>query len=335
VFNFTNVIGTSLADSIKGNALNNYLDGKSGNDTLIGGVGADTLQGGIGIDTASYASASGAINVSLSTGKGTLGDAKDDVLLSIENVTGSGFDDNITGSALANTLDGGVGEDILSGAGGNDSLLGGDGNDNLTGGADADTLNGGNGTDTASYSSAVTVSLTTGTGTLGEAIGDVLSNIENLTGSNSSDSLTGSSVSNALVGNGGNDTLTGLGGKDTLTGGSGRDKFGYKILGDSLFANFDVVKDFKAVDDYFLIASKPSSFVFSNVGTVSALTLTGIGAKLTSTTFKASNAAQFSFGARSFVAINNSLGGFLSTTDAIIEVTGLSGTLTAGNFVIA
>ena len=342
VFNFTNVIGTSLADSITGNDKDNYLDGKSGNDTLIGGIGADTLQGGIGIDTASYVFASAGISVNLTTGKGTLGEANGDVLLNIENVTGSAFADNITGNNLANTLDGGAGADILSGGGGNDSLLGGDSNDNLTGGLGADNLNGGNGTDTASYSSAtsaVTVSLTTGTGTLGEAAGDVLSNIENLTGSNSSDSLTGNSVSNVLIGNGGNDTLTGLGGKDTLTGGSGRDKFGYKTLGDSLLANFDVVKDFKAVDDYFLIASKPANFVFSNLGTVSALTQDKIDDKLTATTFKASNAAQFSFGsgssARLFVAINNSIGGFLSTTDAIIEVTGLSGTLTAANFVIA
>lgn len=342
VFNFTNVIGTSLADSITGNDKDNYLDGKSGNDTLIGGIGADTLQGGIGIDTASYVFASAGISVNLTTGKGTLGEANGDVLLNIENVTGSAFADNITGNNLANTLDGGAGADILSGGGGNDSLLGGDSNDNLTGGLGADNLNGGNGTDTASYSSAtsaVTVSLTTGTGTLGEAAGDVLSNIENLTGSNSSDSLTGNSVSNVLIGNGGNDTLTGLGGKDTLTGGSGRDKFGYKTLTDSWLANFDVVKDFKAVDDYFLIASKPANFVFSNLGTVSALTQDKIDDKLTATTFKASNAAQFSFGsgssARLFVAINNSIGGFLSTTDAIIEVTGLSGTLTAANFVIA
>ena len=342
VFNFTNVIGTSLADSITGNDKDNYLDGKSGNDTLIGGIGADTLQGGIGIDTASYVFASAGISVNLTTGKGTLGEANGDVLLNIENVTGSAFADNITGNNLANTLDGGAGADILSGGGGNDSLLGGDSNDNLTGGLGADNLNGGNGTDTASYSSAtsaVTVSLTTGTGTLGEAAGDVISNIENLTGSNSSDSLTGNSVSNVLIGNGGNDTLTGLGGKDTLTGGSGRDKFGYKTLTDSWLANFDVVKDFKAVDDYFLIASKPANFVFSNLGTVSALTQDKIDDKLTATTFKASNAAQFSFGsgssARLFVAINNSIGGFLSTTDAIIEVTGLSGTLTAANFVIA
>ena len=61
-------------------------------------------------------------------------------------------------------------------SGGNDTLIGG-----------ADTLDGGDGTDTASYegsSAAVTVSLVAGaTNTGGDAEGDTLSNIENLTGS--------------------------------------------------------------------------------------------------------------------------------------------------------
>ena len=48
----------------------------------------------------------------------------------------------------------------------------------LTGGAGADTLDGGGGVDTASYATSaagVTVSLTTGTGSGGDAEGDTLS----------------------------------------------------------------------------------------------------------------------------------------------------------------
>ncbi|MFM7441217.1 MAG: bluetail domain-containing putative surface protein, partial [Snowella sp.] len=51
--------------------------------------------------------------------------------------------------------------------------------------------------------------------------------------------------------------------------------------------------------------------------------------------FGTNSAAQFTFGTRSFVAINDGTAGFSQTTDAIIEITGLTGTLGLGNFVIA
>ena len=72
--------------------------------------------------------------------------------------------------------------------------------------------------------------------------------------------------------------------------------------------------------------------MFSNAGTVAALDATSIAAKLTNTTFTANSAAQFSFGSRTFVAINDATAGFGATTDAIIEVTGLTGTLGLNNF---
>jgi hypothetical protein len=51
--------------------------------------------------------------------------------------------------------------------------------------------------------------------------------------------------------------------------------------------------------------------------------------------FTANSAARFTFGTRTFVAINDATAGFSATTDAIIEVTGLTGTLTVNNFTIA
>jgi len=50
---------------------------------------------------------------------------------------------------------------------------------------------------------------------------------------------------------------------------------------------------------------------------------------------KYNSAASFTFGTRTFVAINDATSGFSQTTDAIIEITGLTGTLGLGNFVIA
>ncbi|MEN9896166.1 MAG: hypothetical protein RIR97_2018, partial [Pseudomonadota bacterium] len=109
-----------------------------------------------------------------------------------------------------------------------DTLTGGDGNDHLKGGAGADVLSGGAGTDMADYStsgSGVTLDLLQGTGTGGEAQGDSLSGIENITGSNYDDVLTGDGNVNALYGGSGNDTLNGGGGADFLSGGDGNDLF--------------------------------------------------------------------------------------------------------------
>ena len=65
---------------------------------------------------------------------------------------------------------------------------------------------------------------------------------------------------------------------------------------------------------------------------MATLDATGIAARLTTATFTANSAAQFTFGTRSFVAINDGTAGFSATTDAIIEVTGLTGTLGNSNF---
>ncbi|PPJ63757.1 bluetail domain-containing putative surface protein [Cuspidothrix issatschenkoi] len=54
----------------------------------------------------------------------------------------------------------------------------------------------------------------------------------------------------------------------------------------------------------------------------------------TTTTEKDIIDAQFSFGQRTFVAINDTTAGFNAATDAIIEVTGLTGILNVNNFVI-
>ena len=72
---------------------------------------------------------------------------------------------------------------------------------------------------------AVTVSLATGTGLGGEAAGDVLANVENVTGSAAGDRLTGDGNGNVPRGNAGNDTLIGGAGADSLGGGGNTDRF--------------------------------------------------------------------------------------------------------------
>jgi len=229
--NIENLTGSNHADTLTGDAGANVLSGGSGNDLLEGGGGADTLDGGAGDDTASYAGSSAGVTIDLrpTTGTGSGGDAEGDVLLNIENVTGSASGDTLFGDGGANILDGGNGNDSFVGGAGDDTILGGNGNDTLRGQAGADALNGGDGFDTVRYdwdAGPVTVDLgaTSGPhGTAGDATGDTLISIEQIYGTALGDSITGDTNGNTLWGEGGNDTLNGAGGNDTLDGGAGID----------------------------------------------------------------------------------------------------------------
>ncbi|WP_376094551.1 SdrD B-like domain-containing protein [Roseomonas sp. CCTCC AB2023176] len=137
--------GTAAGDLMRGNAGNDWLMGRDGNDTLDGGSGADWLLGGNGTDTVTYAGATAGVAVSLAASpiNGTAGDARGDVLIGVENLTGSAYADTMSGDAGANLIDGGAGNDLLDGGAGGDTLLGGAGKDTLLGGLGADVLTGG------------------------------------------------------------------------------------------------------------------------------------------------------------------------------------------------
>jgi Ca2+-binding RTX toxin-like protein len=134
-------------DTLNGGTGDDRLDGGAGNDTLGGGLGNDVIAGDAGTDTVTYADATGAVSVNLTTGTAT-GAAGNDTLRTLENVTGSSFNDTITGSTGDNVLSGGAGNDSISAGAGNDTALGGDGNDTLDGGDGNDVVSGGAGTDT-------------------------------------------------------------------------------------------------------------------------------------------------------------------------------------------
>ena len=236
-----NLIGSDNNDTLIGSSDNNRLEGGKGddwieggdgtdtllggegNDTLLGGAGPDSLDGGAGNDTASYDGASAAVAVSLTTGRGTAGDALSDTLTSIENLIGSSYNDTLTGNAVANKIEGGVGDDFLVGMGG------------------GDTLDGGAGVDTVSYAwliagGGVNVDLSASgvNATLPDGPNDTLTNIENLIGSRNNDTLRGDISANRLEGGQGNDTLEGGGGADQLIGGEGRDTASYEHAGSAV-----------------------------------------------------------------------------------------------------
>lgn len=287
-------------DFLHGGAGNDQMWGNDGNDIFDGGAGADMFAGGAGIDTVRYDGSTVGVQIDLAHDMASGGDASGDAFNSIETIVGSRFDDTITGDAAANNLFGGAGKDVLHGLGGNDVLSGGDGHDFLTGGNDhdvlhggagndqlwgnagndildggagADMLAGGAGRDTADYSTspaAVTVNLVVGTGQGGDAEGDTINSMENLTGSAFDDTLIGDAAGNHLVGGAGNDlldgganndTLEGGTGDDTLIGGSGQDvmyggtgvdRFLFKSVADSPSSAPDTIVDFSPAEGDFI-----------------------------------------------------------------------------------
>ena len=57
------------------------------------------------------------------------------------------------------------------------------------------------------------------------------------------------------------------------------------------------------------------------------LTTNDIGNLLNATNFKAQGASAFTYGSRTFIALNNDTAGFQSSSDDIVEITGYSGDL--------
>lgn len=232
------VNGLGGNDIINGLAGNDTLNGGEGDDILIGGAGSDLLDGGTGTDTASYEGSTNRVVINMATDSVTSGHATGDSFTSIENITGTQFNDTITGDGGANVITGGAGFDILSGFNGDDTIYGGSQNDFITGGTGADHIDGGAGDDFARYntsSTAVNINLEAGTASGGDAQGDTLVNIERLFGSNHNDVLTGDANNNFLMGSAGDDTLDGGAGIDKLFGGTGADSFVFSAGDDFVY----------------------------------------------------------------------------------------------------
>ncbi|EFL88196.1 tandem-95 repeat protein [Ahrensia sp. R2A130] len=203
------LVGNDGDDTLDGRSGNDDLSGGKGDDVLTGGDGADVIAGGDGNDTASYELSAEAVSVSLQNGTAAGSDAHGDTLTSIENLTGSAFNDDLQGGDGTNILIGGRGDDVLRGMAGDDLLIGGRG---------ADTLSGGAGIDIADYTlsaEGVTVDMADGAAGGGDATGDTFDGIEVIQGSYHNDILRGDGTDNMLRGGLGEDVLDGRGGFDT------------------------------------------------------------------------------------------------------------------------
>lgn len=219
------------------------LTGGSGPDVLAGGPAADQINGGAGLDIASYAGYTAAVTV-------TLDGVANDGAPGIDGGTTAGGDavaanvEGAEGGKGNDTLRGNNGPNQLFGDGGTDLLAASGGNDLLEGGTEPDTFGGGSGIDTVSYADHVFSSTIVkkggaiatldgrandgvpgldGGGT-NNGVDDIRTDVENLEGSNGSDTLVGNSDRNMLVGDPASAVSSGLGtGNDKLTALDGDD----------------------------------------------------------------------------------------------------------------
>ena len=211
------VVGSRFDDTLTGNSGDNVFRGLDGNDTIDGGNGSDWISyseamivnntatgssNGITVDLSSAKDANGYISVTVADGNELLATAGTDKLKSIENITGTIYNDTLIGDAGDNTLQGFGGNDVLKGGAGNDT---------------ADFKWNGSGiTATLNDSGINNDSIQNGT-VLSSSGNDALYGIESIRGSEFADTITGSSGANTIDGGAGNDTLDGGGGIDTLS----------------------------------------------------------------------------------------------------------------------
>jgi Ca2+-binding RTX toxin-like protein len=308
-----------------GNAGNNEIRGNSGNNRLSGGGGYDKLIGGLGDDTYVVSKTTSFEPTPTITENANEGTDTVEFASTATSDSYSLFDNNL--------------ENLIITGSGNHNGYGNDSNNVISGNSGNNYLSGNGGIDTVSYADApgpagVTVSLTNFGGSASGWGTDSLYGFENIIGSSFNDTLSGDSASN---------TLTGNAGKDTITGNGGSDKFDYRTLSHSALATFDRITDFDATTtgDRFLVGTARAGYLnggqVSTLLTDAALTTAAISNKLTTTNFLANFAATITMGSgvtsRTFVVINNPIAGYSAVDDALVEVTGFSGTFNTSQFV--
>ncbi len=212
------LVGTRLADTLEGKGGsdtifggdgNDIIRGGSGDDVIVGGQGSDELDGGEGVDTANYQSSDHGVVVDMlaSSASSVDQDAAGDVLINLENLTGSKFADQLWGDNGGNRLDGYEGGDNLIGRGGNDTYI-------FDSAADRAVEVSGEGVDLIQSSVSV-------------VLADFVENLS-LAGAVNIDA-SGNGLNNLISGNSADNIINGRGGIDVLTGGAGNDTFVFDV----------------------------------------------------------------------------------------------------------
>lgn len=188
------VIGSGVADRLRGTAGpdvicglggDDVIDGLGGDDVILGGSGGDRIVGGDGDD----------------------------------RLFGESGADVAYGTDGADVLEGGTGDDTLSGGAGADRIAGGDGADVAYGGADDDVIYGQKGADRL-FGNAGDDRISAGdeNDSVDGGSGD-----DRIWGGLGDDALFGTSGADVIYAGPGDDRLSGGGDADALVGGSGND----------------------------------------------------------------------------------------------------------------
>jgi Ca2+-binding RTX toxin-like protein len=205
-------IGSSAANSLRGNSSNNLLSGLAGADTMSGGLGNDIYTVDDSMDIVIEPKNQGIDLVESVISYSLTNNVENLILIGSLAINGAGnqLNNRITGNRNNNILSGADGFDILNGGDGADTLIGGNGDDIYIVDGSTDTIveTSDGGKDTVE--SSVTYSL-----------GNFIENLT-LTGPLNVNGF-GNLLNNVIKGNSGDNTLNGWGGKDTLIGGSGND----------------------------------------------------------------------------------------------------------------
>ena len=217
--------------------------GSDGNDTFEAGVQADTVDGGAGFDTIRYALSHSAVRVDLGDDDNNSGAAEGFVLVNLEGIVGTAFDDHLAGDDAGNILSGMLGDDAIHGRGGSDWITPGGGSDTVDGGAGRDMVSFVDLADTAGRSNLdyrLDIDLSAGSAVShdgGERI--LLSDVERVTGTIYADRIKGDAGDNELRGLGDYDWFVATGGADSYDGGTGRDVISYVEAGSGVTVDLD------------------------------------------------------------------------------------------------
>lgn len=157
-----------------------------------------------------------------------------------------------------------------------------------------------------------------------------------ITGTSQVDVITGGAGADTINAGKGDDTVTGGAGADVITLGAGTDTV---VLDDVTAGGIDVIKDFVGGTDIIKTAAGNTTAALALVakGTLAATTYATFDLAVASFAAAAANATEalkaytFTYGAHDYLLIDNGVAGYLAGTDTIVEITGLTGTLVAGD----
>lgn len=354
--NVTNIETIQISDALSG-ALN-LSHFTALNAKLTGGLGANSTitytagTGGLVIDTAD------------TSGAWTLG----------LNMSGSGFTDVLNIDLKNADLDAGLTTtgaetvNLKSAIGENGTAADGGANTattiTLTDTASTETLNI-SGDQAFTLSGAITanvINASTFTGALTMAASTVSVGGAQVTGGNGNDILFGSNVNDIIIGGAGNDRIIGSGSQtalvanqaDVLTGGTGVDTFvffdtlaGAATVSNATNGSLTRITDFVAGTDKIalLTGGSATSMVMNSAQTIAtAATLADVIAGISAfgTASVAAGALQAKLvtvtagvQAGSYLIVSDTTGAISATNDLLINITGVTGTITASDFLFA